>query len=276
MFDCQITFIQKHEQLLYKPDLTVFNWFNLQSKRAKRRGTLNAAQLTEPHLSAPVHRFACSPVHTSQKQTETFRMQQIYRQSDQNFEVYTTVISPQVCRSRTRTRHVETGKVMAVVSYRARCPRELDLNQGDLIQVLYKEDKSWWFGRLTNGNKGYFPSACVELVQDPDQDPVQEPVQDCDSSRAAPTLVRRGSVPVAVMTAGAPCGCTSGLGTPKLLRKNSIRRPLSLGLDGSSAAPPHGSPSLLHRVLSKSRRKSCPHLPHRSQDGSINTGFQPD
>ncbi|KAK9538287.1 hypothetical protein VZT92_003472 [Zoarces viviparus] len=145
-------------------------------------------------------------------------MQQIYRQSDQHLEVYTTVFSPRVCRSGTGsgTRHVE-------------------------------EEKGG------------------------------------DSS--PPMLVRRGSVPVAMTTEGAPCGCTSGLSTPRLLRKNSVRRPL--GLDWSSVAPPphgspvapppHGSPSLLHRVLSKSRRKSCPHLPPAPlETGSINTAFQPD
>ncbi|XP_033505753.1 uncharacterized protein LOC117271583 [Epinephelus lanceolatus] len=195
-------------------------------------------------------------------------MQQIYRQSDQQLEVYTTVFSPQVCRSRTRTRHVEAEKVVVAVTQHRSCwQRELDLNQGDLILVLFKEDETWWFGRLTNGSEGFFPAACVQ------------PLQGGVSSRATPTLLRRGSVPV-VMTAGAPCGCTSGRSTPKLLRKSSICRPL--GPDGpsaagGSAAPPHGSPSLLHRVLAKSRRKSCPQLPHPPQDtGSVNVAFQPD
>ena len=44
---------------------------------------------------------------------------------------------------------------------RAQGPEELDLRKGDVIQVLVKEDKLWWFGRLPNGNEGYFPSACV-------------------------------------------------------------------------------------------------------------------
>ncbi|XP_045907202.1 myosin-1 [Micropterus dolomieu] len=199
-----------------------------------------------------------------QNTKKTLLMQQIYRQTDQQFEVFTTVISPQVCRSRTRTTRVDAQKVVvAVTQYRSRWPKELDLNQGDLIQVLCKEDDSWWFGRLTDGNEGYFPAACVE------------PLQGGDSSRATPTPLRRGSVPVPVTTAGAPCGCTSGRSTPKLLRKNSIRRPL--GLDGPSAAPPHGSPSLLHRVLAKSRRKSCPLLPHAPLDtGSDNSAFQAD
>ncbi|KAM7399958.1 hypothetical protein PAMA_004579 [Pampus argenteus] len=129
-------------------------------------------------------------------------MQQIYRQSDEQFEVYTTVFSPQVCRSRTRRQHVEAEK-------------------------------------------------------------------GSDSSTATPTLLRRGSVPVVVTTTITTCSCTSGSSTPKLLRKNTIQSPLEV--------PPHSSPSLLHRVLAKSRRKSCPHLPHPPSDtGSVNTAFQPD
>ncbi|XP_070700496.1 E3 ubiquitin-protein ligase SH3RF1-like [Pempheris klunzingeri] len=159
--------------------------------------------------------------------------------------------------------------VVAVAPYRPRWPKELELKQGDLVQVLFREDESWWFGRLRDGAEGYFPATCVE------------PLQARGLSSATPTLLRRGSVPVAMTTAGAPCGCTSGHGTPKLLRKNSVRRPL--GADGPSApsgplaAHPHGSPSLLHRVLAKSRRKSCPHLQHPPLDsGSVNSGFQPD
>lgn len=51
---------------------------------------------------------------------------------------------------------------MVVTQYRSRWPKELDLTHGDLIQVLFKEDETWWFGRLANGNEGYFPAACVE------------------------------------------------------------------------------------------------------------------
>ncbi|XP_031164422.1 jouberin isoform X2 [Sander lucioperca] len=207
-------------------------------------------------------------------------MQQIYRQGDQEFEVFTTVFSPQVCRARTRTRtrHVET-EVLVVKQHRSRWQRELDLDPGDLIQVLVQEDEAWWFGRLANGHEGYFPAACVQTLQERRScSAFTGPhAAGCNPSRATPTLARRGSVPVTVTTAGAPCGCTSGRSTPKLLRKNSILRPL--GLDGPPAvAPPPRSPSLLRRVLAKSRRKSCPHLPHppHPEHGSANTAFLPD
>ncbi|XP_054483170.1 uncharacterized protein si:dkey-97a13.12 [Anoplopoma fimbria] len=96
---------------------------------------------------------------------------QIYRQTDEHFEVYTTVFSPKVSRTRTRTgsgtgtRHVEAEKVVAVMQHRSSWQKELDLNQGDLIQVLFKEDESWWFGRLSDGTEGYFLAACVEPLQ---------------------------------------------------------------------------------------------------------------
>ncbi|XP_039670699.1 jouberin-like [Perca fluviatilis] len=94
-------------------------------------------------------------------------MQQIYRQSNQEFEVFTTVFSPQVSRARTRTRHVET-EVLVVKQHRSRWQRELDLDPGDLIQVLVQEDEAWWFGRLANGDEGYFlrmrPNAAGEAA----------------------------------------------------------------------------------------------------------------
>ncbi|XP_063741399.1 uncharacterized protein si:dkey-97a13.12 [Eleginops maclovinus] len=196
-------------------------------------------------------------------------MQQIYRQSDQQFEVYTTVFSPQVCRA--RSRHVEPEKVMvAVAQHRAGLQRELDLSRGDRVLVLYREDEAWWFGRRSDGQEGYFPPTCVQ------------PLQVCGAScRATPPLLRRGSVPAVRTTPSAPCGCTSGHSTPRQLRKSS----LLLKLEGppepeGGAGSAHSSPSLLHRVLAKSRRMSCPHLPHlplRPPDhGSINTAFQPD
>lgn len=30
-----------------------------------------------------------------------------------------------------------------------------------MIQVLYKDNVNWWFGRLANGKQGYFPANYV-------------------------------------------------------------------------------------------------------------------
>ncbi|KAM9719880.1 uncharacterized protein ACNS7B_020538 [Menidia menidia] len=178
---------------------------------------------------------------------------QIYRHRDEQLEVYTTVISPQVCRS--TTRHVEADKVVvARVQYQARWPRELDLTQGDLVQVLFREDESWWFGRLAGGAEGYFPAACVE------------PLQGAESSRA--TLLRRGSMPAMVQRGGAPCGCTRGRITPRLLRKHSIQRPLDPGegpspLDPGPLGPPHQ-----HQAPPSGAPRSGPPPPGPPQTGA--------
>ncbi|KAG7999737.1 Jouberin [Nibea albiflora] len=98
-------------------------------------------------------------------------MQQIYRQSNKQFEVYTTVFSPQGLFFKLKALWLRTlllcdwQVVVAVTQYRARWPKELDLKKGDLVRVLFKEDETWWFGRLTDGNEGYFPVTCVEPLQ---------------------------------------------------------------------------------------------------------------
>ncbi|XP_046884321.1 jouberin isoform X2 [Hypomesus transpacificus] len=194
-------------------------------------------------------------------------MQQIYMQSDEHFDVYTTVFSPQVCRARTRQRHgeLDLDKVVAAINYRPHEDDELELHHGDVIQVLFREDQSWWFGRLQNGNEGYFPATFVTKYS-----PNEKP------DEAAPSYLRRGSVPVV-----SPSSPRGGRGTPKLPRRESLLRVLghteSSGGSTARGSTARGrtaqaSPSLLHRVLSKSRRKSCPHIPAVS--GSINRAFQ--
>lgn len=54
--------------------------------------------------------------------------------------------------------------VVAVTGHRSRWAKELDLTPGDLVQVVFQEDGTWWFGRLPDGRDGYFPSACVQPV----------------------------------------------------------------------------------------------------------------
>nr|XP_046178595.1 jouberin isoform X4 [Oncorhynchus gorbuscha] len=176
-------------------------------------------------------------------------MQKIYVQSDGHFEVFTTVFSPQACRARTRYRPREAVKVVAAVNYRPQWPDELQLCQGDIIQVLFRDEPSWWFGRLQNGAEGYFPTACVTRLNQ------------SSSKDAAPD---------------APCGCTSR-GTPKVPRheKESLFR--ALGHEASSkSGSAHSSPSLLHRVLSKGHRRKIDAQGLGDVNCSINVAFEPD
>ncbi|XP_072221649.1 jouberin isoform X2 [Leuresthes tenuis] len=51
--------------------------------------------------------------------------------------------------------------VVSLYDYRANRSDELTVCRGDVIQVLYKDNDTWWFGRLDNGLQGYFLASYV-------------------------------------------------------------------------------------------------------------------
>ncbi|XP_042598944.1 jouberin-like isoform X2 [Cyprinus carpio] len=51
--------------------------------------------------------------------------------------------------------------VVSLYEYRANRSDELSIRRGDVIHVLYKDNDSWWFGRLVSGQEGYFPASYV-------------------------------------------------------------------------------------------------------------------
>uniref|UniRef100_A0A673LKN9 Abelson helper integration site 1 n=1 Tax=Sinocyclocheilus rhinocerous TaxID=307959 RepID=A0A673LKN9_9TELE len=51
--------------------------------------------------------------------------------------------------------------VVSLYEYRADRSDELSIRRGDVIHVLYKDNESWWFGRLVSGQEGYFPASYV-------------------------------------------------------------------------------------------------------------------
>ncbi|XP_038585045.1 jouberin [Micropterus salmoides] len=51
--------------------------------------------------------------------------------------------------------------VVSLYDYRANRSDELTIHRGDVIQVLYKDNENWWFGRLANGQQGYFLASYV-------------------------------------------------------------------------------------------------------------------
>uniref|UniRef100_A0A8C1LE28 Jouberin n=1 Tax=Cyprinus carpio TaxID=7962 RepID=A0A8C1LE28_CYPCA len=52
-------------------------------------------------------------------------------------------------------------QVVSLYEYRANRSDELSIRRGDVIHVLYKDNDSWWFGRLVSGQEGYFPASYV-------------------------------------------------------------------------------------------------------------------
>ncbi|XP_018587251.2 jouberin [Scleropages formosus] len=51
--------------------------------------------------------------------------------------------------------------VISLYDYSANRSDELSVCRGDVIQVLYKDNDNWWFGRLGRGQQGYFPANYV-------------------------------------------------------------------------------------------------------------------
>ncbi|XP_067882282.1 jouberin isoform X3 [Heterodontus francisci] len=59
--------------------------------------------------------------------------------------------------------------VVALYDYTAHRSDELTIQRYDIIQVLYKDNASWWFGRLANGKQGYFPANYVANERIPEE-----------------------------------------------------------------------------------------------------------
>uniref|UniRef100_A0A3P9PLR3 Abelson helper integration site 1 n=1 Tax=Poecilia reticulata TaxID=8081 RepID=A0A3P9PLR3_POERE len=53
------------------------------------------------------------------------------------------------------------SQVVSIYNYEANRSDELTIRRGDVIQVLYKDNDTWWFGRLVNGLQGYFLASYV-------------------------------------------------------------------------------------------------------------------
>lgn len=52
-------------------------------------------------------------------------------------------------------------QVVSLYDYTANRSDELTVRRGDVINVLYKDNDSWWFGQLSSGQQGYFPATYV-------------------------------------------------------------------------------------------------------------------
>ncbi|GCB73323.1 hypothetical protein scyTo_0002477 [Scyliorhinus torazame] len=59
--------------------------------------------------------------------------------------------------------------VVALYDYTANRSDELTIQRYDIIQVLYKDNASWWFGCLANGKQGYFPANYVANERLPEE-----------------------------------------------------------------------------------------------------------
>ncbi|XP_030253507.1 caskin-2-like [Sparus aurata] len=208
-------------------------------------------------------------------------MQRIYMHSNEHFEVFTTVLAPQ---GRYRYR-AEAEKMVVVHSYRPSWPDELELCAGDVILVLSKHEEERWFGRLQDGQRGYFPASCVMELSQVNLPPraVRRSVSlrsyACENDSGIRgrnghilQALRRGSRGGGAGGGGGGGGGGAGLDGSQGESEGPFpaRRPQVPAPQPAASQPQtHRSPGLLHRILSKCRKKSeC--------QGATNGAFEGD
>ncbi|KAJ3611745.1 hypothetical protein NHX12_021759 [Muraenolepis orangiensis] len=174
-------------------------------------------------------------------------MHRVYHHHHDHIEVFTTVCGPQV-----RYRfHGIAEKMVVAHNYKPNWPDEVALARGDVILVMSKHEEDRWFGRLQNGQRGYFPAACVmELGQ----------------RAARGEGGERGGA-----GAGGGGGGEGGAG-PTGAPRERVGPFLVLRPQVSLAPQPtesHRSPGLLHRMLSKRWKKT-------EYQGATNRAFEAD
>ncbi|XP_065688506.1 vexin [Patagioenas fasciata] len=198
-------------------------------------------------------------------------MHQIYSCSDENLEVFTTVISSKSCsparrRSKT-TQHILTKSVIAVSDHRP--------HQGDLLQVLYSEDKVRGLGHLQSTQRG--PSLAKGATQ-------HVGITEQESSKSCNHLLDGKSLfppsPVTHITAKAaavtdpPAGDGTSTDDHRQRWRKTAEYDLSLPPAAEASLPLTGghlcgTPSLLRKMWMKHKKKS-------EYLGATNSAFEAD
>ncbi|KAK5917505.1 hypothetical protein CgunFtcFv8_012390 [Champsocephalus gunnari] len=95
-----------------------------------------------------------------------------------------TSVSDRVSAGGHEAESADQQVVVSLYDYRASRSDELTLRRGDEVQVLYKDNENWWFGRLSDGQQGYFLSSYVSDQRDEEGAPAAE-----ETERKTPTRV---------------------------------------------------------------------------------------
>nr|XP_009513410.1 PREDICTED: uncharacterized protein C8orf46 homolog [Phalacrocorax carbo] len=206
-------------------------------------------------------------------------MHQIYSCSDENLEVFTTVISSKSsspARRRAKpTQHILTKSVVAVSDHRPHRTEKLQPHQGDLLQVLYSEDKVRGLGHLQSGPRGPCPPTGAAQHMG---------ITERESSKSCNHLLDGKSLfpasPVAHITAKAaavtdsPAGDSSPTDDHGQRWRKTAEYDLTLPPGAEASLPLTGgnlcgTPSLLRKMWMKHKKKS-------EYLGATNSAFEAD
>ncbi|KAM6210927.1 vexin [Sarcoramphus papa] len=206
-------------------------------------------------------------------------MHQIYSCSDENLEVFTTVISSKSCSPARRraksTQHIVTKSVVAISDRRPHRTEKLQPRQGDLLQVLNSEDEVRGLGRLQSGWRGPCPAkGAAQHVGITER----ESSKSCNhlldgKSLIPPSPVAHITVKAVAVTDSPAGNSTSTEDHRQHWRKTAEYDPTlppgaeaSLPLTGGNLC---GTPSLLRKMWMKHKKKS-------EYLGATNSAFEAD
>nr|XP_040056138.1 jouberin isoform X1 [Gasterosteus aculeatus aculeatus]XP_040056139.1 jouberin isoform X1 [Gasterosteus aculeatus aculeatus] len=172
--------------------------------------------------------------------------------------------------------------VVSLYDYRANRSDELNLCRGDVIQVLYKDNDTWWFGHLANGEQGYFLASYVVDQRDFDGEGTQS--VEARATLSAGTVER--STPTRVSAAISSSGELKFLSEPTLSdtepelmdararRKKKVKRS---GVAARSSQATFSDADAPRRTSSSRRRGRSTDRPlPKRPTGRSNGAFEPD
>ncbi|KAJ1154756.1 hypothetical protein NDU88_007499 [Pleurodeles waltl] len=181
--------------------------------------------------------------------------------------------------------------VVALYDYTAHRSDELTMHRGDIIQVLYKDNDSWWFGGLANGQQGYFPANYVAgetYYEEPDYATLASTAQN-EVNEGSPTSQRMSTAitksrdqtffPQSDLEAGSPAARARN-GKVKKMQKVEVTtssphgEPLGLQEPSGTAAGAENSPEVTREAPFKKKKKKTPK--NEATAGSTNIAFEPD
>ncbi|XP_025932848.1 vexin [Apteryx rowi] len=207
-------------------------------------------------------------------------MHQIYSCSDENLEVFATVISSKSCspaRRRAKTpHHLLTKSVITVADCRPHRTDKPQPHHSDLLQVLYRDDEVRHLGHPQSGQQAPCPAKCTAKHMGISE---QESSKSCNhqsdrkSSQFPASSVTHITVKQAAVTESPTDDSTFTEDHGQRLRKTTeydLTLPpgaeASLPLTGGNLC---GTPSLLRKMLMKHKKKS-------EYLGATNSAFEAD
>ncbi|XP_009863350.1 PREDICTED: uncharacterized protein C8orf46 homolog [Apaloderma vittatum] len=201
-------------------------------------------------------------------------MHQIYSCSDENLEVFTTVISSKSCSPARRrakcTQHILTKSVVAISDHQPHRTEKLQPHQGGLLQVLYSKDEVRGLGHLQSGQRGPCP-AKVGITERGSPKPCNHLL---DGKSWFPSSPVAHITAKAVTVTDSPAGDSTPMENHRQRWRKSAEYDLTLPPGAEASLPLTGgnlcgTPSLLRKMWMKHKKKS-------EYVGATNSAFEAD